>query len=54
MAKFKDIASGTVFSFNLEHDIITMRQHPEYEEVFDEVKPIVEIKEKKTIVKTKA
>ena len=33
MAKFKDKATGNVFEFTSEHDIQTMRKHPEYEEV---------------------
>lgn len=33
MAKFKDKSTGNVFEFTLEHDIKTMRKHPEYEEV---------------------
>lgn len=31
--KFKCIQSGNVFEFQLEHDIKTMRSHPEYCEV---------------------
>jgi hypothetical protein len=38
MAKFKDIATGNVFEFTNEHDIQTMRKHPEYVEVVQEVK----------------
>lgn len=33
MAKFKDKSTGNVFEFTLEHDIASMRQHPDYEEV---------------------
>ena len=33
MAKFKDKATGNVFEFVLEHDIESMRKHPDYEEV---------------------
>ena len=54
MAKFKDIGSGAVFSFELEHDIKTMRQHPEYVEVVEEVQPVEEKPVKKTVVKAKA
>jgi hypothetical protein len=36
MARFKDNASGNVFEFNSEHDIQTMRKHPEYTEVIEE------------------
>ena len=35
MAKFKDNATGNVFEFNNEHDIQTMRKHPEYTEVME-------------------
>ncbi len=38
MAKFKDNATGNVFEFTNEHDIQTMRKHPEYTEVKEEVK----------------
>ena len=54
MALFKCVQTGNTVEFDLEHDIRTMRQHPDYEEVLEEVKPVVEIKEKKTAVKTKA
>lgn len=33
MAKFKDNATGNVFEFTTDHDIKTMRKHPEYTEV---------------------
>ncbi len=46
MAKFKDIATGNVFEFTNEHDIQTMRKHPEYTEV-------IEVQEVKTSKKTK-
>ena len=46
MAKFKDVATGNVFEFTLEHDIQTMRKHPEYTEV-------TEVQEVKTSKKTK-
>jgi hypothetical protein len=36
MAKFRDNASGNVFEFTQEHDIQTMRKHPEYTEVVEE------------------
>lgn len=38
MAKFKDNATGNVFEYFTEHDIKTMRDHPEYTEVLEEVK----------------
>ena len=54
MALFKCIQTGNVTEFDLDWDIRTMRQHPDYEEVLEEVKPVVATKEKKTVVKTKA
>lgn len=45
MAKFKDIATGNVFEFTNEHDIQSMRKHPEYTEVKEQ--------EVKTTKKTK-
>jgi len=33
MAKFQDIATGNIFEFTQDHDIQTMRKHPEYKEV---------------------
>lgn len=33
MAFFKCKTSGNIFEFVIEHDIKTMRTHPEYEEV---------------------
>lgn len=38
MAKFKDKATGNIFEFTTEHDIKTMREHSEYEEVKEETK----------------
>lgn len=38
MADFKCKQSGNVFKFELEHDIDTMRKHPDYEEVKEELK----------------
>ncbi len=35
MAKFKCKSSGNVFEFFLDHDIESMRKHPEYEEVVE-------------------
>ena len=54
MALFKCIQTGNVTEFDLEWDIRTMRQHPDYEEVVEEVKPVEEKPVKKTVVKTKA
>jgi hypothetical protein len=53
MALFKCIQTGNTVEFDLDHDIQTMRQHPDYEEVLEEVKPVVVTKEKKTATKTK-
>ena len=39
MSKFKCKLSGTVVEFLSEHDIETMRQHPDYEEVVEEQVP---------------
>lgn len=36
MAKFKCVASGEIYSFELEHDIKSMRTHPGYEEVVEQ------------------
>lgn len=41
MAKFKDNATGNVFEFTLQHDINTMRKHPEYTEVAQEQEPVL-------------
>lgn len=49
-ARFKCKQSGNVFEFTVEHDIKTMRTHPEYEEVVEEV---VEQVDKKPIGKNK-
>lgn len=35
--KFKCNQSGNIFEFFTDHDINTMRKHPEYTEVFPEV-----------------
>jgi hypothetical protein len=50
MALFKCIQTGNVTEFDLEWDIRTMRQHPEYEEVQEEVKPAA--KPKKTVAQS--
>lgn len=42
--KFKCKQSGNVFEFFTEHDIKTMRTHPEYEEIVEEVVEQVEKK----------
>ena len=47
IVKFKCKQSGNVFKFFTEHDIKTMRTHPEYEEV-EAVKEAEEQPEKKS------
>ena len=37
IVKFKCKQSGNVFEFSNEHDIKTMRTHPEYVEIVEEV-----------------
>jgi hypothetical protein len=37
MAKFKCIHTGGVYTFTAEHDIESMRKHPEYQEVSERV-----------------
>lgn len=46
MAKFKDLATGGIHEFLIEHDIQGLRSHPEYEEIFEE-EVVVEEKPKK-------
>jgi hypothetical protein len=53
MVQFKCIISGNIISFDHEVDIVTTRDNPAYAEVKEEVKPVVEAKEKKTVVKNK-
>ena len=53
MVKFKCKVSGNIVSFEHEVDIVTTRDNPAYEEVKEEVKLVVESKEKKTVVKSK-
>ena len=40
MAKFKCLASGEVYEFMMEHDIKSMRSHPEYQEVVEVEEPV--------------
>ena len=54
MAVFKCTETNNTVEFDLEQDIVSMRSHPGYVEVLEEVKPVVEIKEKKTAAKSKA
>lgn len=42
MALFKCKSSGNIFEFKYEHDIQSMRKHPEYEEVVSENKETVD------------
>ena len=49
MAKFKCRLSGNIFEFTNEYDILDMREHPQYEEVEEDVPEIVE--EKKPVKK---
>ncbi len=53
MAKFKCLVSGTVVSFEYEHDIKTMLKHPQYELVDETPKKPQEglVKEKTVQVK---
>ena len=37
IAKFKCVQSGNVFEFHTEHDVKTMRTHPGYVEVVEQV-----------------
>lgn len=55
MASFKDIATGNVFEFTTEHDIQTMRKHPEYEEVVKVEQPVLKkpLTTKKQLKETK-
>ena len=46
MALFKCTETGNTVEFDLEHDIRTMRQHPGYVEVLEEVKPVVKTTKK--------
>ena len=38
MAKFRCNYTGNVFEFKIDHDIKTMREHPDYTEIKDEPK----------------
>jgi hypothetical protein len=52
MANFKCNHSGNVVEFLLDHDIKTMRTHPEYTEVVEEVvvKPNKKVKQDETSI----
>ena len=43
-AKFKCKQSGNIFEFSTAHDIKTMREHPEYTEVVEQVEENIEKK----------
>ena len=46
MAKFKCKATGNIFEFKSDHDIDSMRKHPEYEEIIEQVtKPVKQKKQ---------
>jgi len=47
MAVFKCTETNNTVEFTLEQDIVSMRSHPGYVEVLEEVKPAV--KSKKTV-----
>lgn len=51
MAKFQCNLSGNVFEFEHDHDIKTMRTHPEYTEVIPKEEVPVVVKPKKTAAK---
>lgn len=51
MTTFKCKQTGNTVTFEYEWDITSMRSHPDYTEVIEEVKP-VEVKAKKTISKS--
>ena len=50
MAQFKCLVSGTVVSFEHEHDIIEMHKHPQYEFVEDKPKQTESLVKEKTVV----
>lgn len=45
MAKFKCMQTGQVYEFALEHDVVQMRKHPDYEEVIEETKEDKKVKQ---------
>ena len=55
MAQFKCLVSGTIVSFEHEHDIVEMHKHPQYEFVEPKAQakaPEGLVKEKQVSVKT--
>ena len=51
--KFKCNQSKNIFEFFTEHDIKTMRTHPEYEEIKETVEELEEQSEKKSVGRPK-
>ena len=51
MTKFKCLLSGTVVSFEHDHDVVQMRKHPQYEEVIEKK---VEVKKEEVKVAPKS
>ena len=47
--RFKCKQSGNVFEFHMDHDVNTMRKHPEYEEVLEQ--PVDDKEEEPTVKK---
>ena len=45
MVKFKCKHTGNIFTYTMPHDIKTMREHAEYDEVKEETRPAVETQE---------
>ena len=45
MVKFKCKHSGNIFQFESEHDIKTMREHSEYEELVTQREEVKEVEE---------
>jgi hypothetical protein len=52
MALFKCLQTNNTVEFINDWDIVQMRAHPDYVEVVEEVKPVVEKSAKKTVFKT--
>lgn len=49
--KFKDKNTGFVVEFTQTVDIETTRQHPDYEEILEEITPVLEQPKRKYTVK---
>lgn len=52
MAQFKCLVSGTVVSFEHEHDIVEMHKHPQYVFVEPKTQEVGLVKEKTVSVKS--